>query len=171
MSFDATVNEDMVLFKIGETEYNEPILHNPRITYENGKLYRDYMFAEGISGTIDVPPLTTIARDKIFETLLENGLIDKDKVDTKRKKDKFKDSELIDMVKFYNFDVEQVTEQPMMKQFNSSINQFIHLSSAILRGIVASEQDNTGWRIFLILVLGVILGFFIGTTLTYKGIV
>jgi len=169
--FDATVNNDMIQFKIGETEYNEPILYSPRITYEKGKIYRDYIYAEGISGTIDIPPLTLEMRDKIFNILLEHNLIDKDKVDTQEKRDKFKDSELFELVKFYNFDIEQIIEKPMMKQFNSSINQFIHLGNAILRGIQLSEQSFSTWRIFLVLILGTLLGFFMGWSLTLKGVI
>ena len=77
-SFPCIVERDTVKFNIGETEFNEPILHTPRVKYDKktGKFFRSYKYAEGV-GTVEVPPLLESDKKKIVETLLQKNVIPK----------------------------------------------------------------------------------------------
>lgn len=161
--YPCTVNQGMVQFKIDETEYNEPITCNPRLEYRKNQLYRTYLFAEGIGGTIDVPPLTKDMRDKIIEVLRENRLISEDK-------DDYTDDELFNIVTFYNFDVAQLTEQPMMKMFNNALNQFAYLGNALIEGIYR-EKTGGKWGTFVLCIISLGLGFFMAWSLSQKGVI
>ena len=123
------------------------------------------MFAEGLSGTIDIPPITREMRNKIFDILKENKLIS-DEVDETQ----FSDADMFNLVSYYNFDIEVISEMPMMKSFNSSLNSVSHLSQEIIRGIRSAEGGG-GWRTFLLFAVGTILGFFVGWSLTLKGVI
>ena len=160
-----TVNNDMVQFSLGETEYNEPITSNPRIEYEGGQVYRTFLYAEGITGTIDIPPLTKQMRDKIVEILVENKLIDSKKTPPET----ITDEELFGIVSYYQFDIEIMSEKPMMKEFNSSLNHFVNLSNEIMKGI-KRDEGGSKWGMVIISFIMLVLGIAIGSLLEVKGV-
>jgi len=171
-SFPCTIERDTVKFLIGETNYTEPILHHPRVKYNKKmhKFYRSYKYAEGI-GMVEVPPLMDEDKRKIVETLLKNNVIPK-----KQQHDNFNDytdKELFQWVKFYNFDIEQITDKPMSNAFVMVVNMFTSMTTALINA-VGSEMTNRGTsnlaRIAWIIV-GIIMGFGFAWALTLKGVI
>lgn len=169
-SFPCMIERDTVKFTIGETEYTEPILHHPRVKYDKikHKFFRSYKYAEGM-GMVEVPPLMEEDKRKIVETLLKNNVIPKN-----RQHDNFNeytDKELFQWVKFYNFDVEQITDKPMSNAFVMTINMFTSMTTALINA-VGSEMTNKGTsnlaRIAWV-VVGVMIGFGFAWALTLKG--
>ena len=164
--YDCTVNNDMVQFIINETEYNEPIVQKPRIELNKGDIYRTYLFAEGVTGTIEVPPLSDEKRKEIVEILKSRMIIS-----PKDKREEFTDDELREFVTFYNFDVDGITDNSQTKMFGVGMNATGHLINAIIRGINRDSQEGSNFRTFLILLVGAIMGFFMGYALTLKGVI
>lgn len=164
--YDCTVNNDMIQFRIGESEFNEPIIEKPRIEYAKGEIRRTYMFAEGIVGTVEVPSLSDEKKEEIIGILKERKIISPN--DTK---DEYSDDELLEYVAFYQFDIDHVTYNPQMKNFAVTMNATGHLINGIVKGLKNLESDGGLFRTFLILVLGAILGFFVGYALTLKGVI
>lgn len=166
-SFDAVVEKDMVLFMVGETEYREPIIAKPRLTVkvEGGKeqIYRTYLYAEGL-GSTDIPPLTTKGREAIKDVLIANNIIDEDKVDN------FDDNELMEFVMFYNFDVEQLQDKPMLRAFSTSMNMYANTMEFINKNMKAlNEQGGSNMKFLLIGLLFFGFGMFAGLYLATKG--
>lgn len=161
----AVVNDDMVQFTYKENEFNEPILTYPRIQLYRGKLVRTYHFAEGLTGTIDAPEPTETTKEDILEILLENGLIDSKKKETLLDDD----DKFLEEIRFYNFDIDQGDIHAFQRTFNASVNTFPKLINDLSSGIKRPSEMTT-FRIFLVLLVGVLLGLFMGTTLTYKGV-
>jgi hypothetical protein len=171
-TFPCAIERDTVKFIIGETEYTEPILHHPRVKYDKikHKFYRSYKYAEGI-GMVDVPPLMEEDKRKIVETLIKNNVIPK-----KSQKDNFNDytdKELFQWVKFYNFDIEQITDKPMSNAFVMVVNMFTSMTTALINA-VGAEMTNKGTsnlaRIAWVIV-GILMGFGFAWALTLKGVI
>lgn len=164
--YDCTVNNDMVQFKIGETEYNEPIVETPRIEYAKNKIFRTYLYAEGFTGTIEVPNITDEQKATIIKILKDRKIISPN--DTK---EEYSDDELLEYVSFYNFDIDNIKMNPKMKNFAVTMNATGHLINTIVTGLRALEDNGTMFKTFLILLLGALLGFFAGYALTLKGVI
>lgn len=171
-SFSCMIERDTVKFIIGGTEYTEPILHHPRVKYDKirHKFFRSYKYAEGI-GMVEVPPLMEEDKRKIVETLMKNNVIPK-----KQQHDNFNDytdKELFQWVKFYNFDIEQITDKPMSNAFIMVVNMFTSMTTALINA-VGSEMTNKGTsnlaRIAWIIV-GIIMGSGFTWALTLKGVI
>lgn len=171
-SFPCVVDRDTVKFMIGETEYNEPILHHPRVKYDKktSRFYRSYKFAEGV-GMVEVPPLPENDKKKIFDYLINNNVIPKK--DRKNSYDDYTDNELMQYIKFYNFDVEQITDKPMANAFVMTVNMFTSMTTALISA-VGSDLQNKGTsnlaRVAYIIV-GVFMGFGFAWALTLKGVI
>ena len=166
-SFPAVIEKDIAIFKIGETEYREPIISKPRLRVKkkDGKerIFRTYLYAEGL-GSIDVPPLTTKGREAIKNVLIANNIIDEEKVDN------FDDNELIEFVQFYNFDIEQLQDKPMLRAFSTSMNMYASTMEFINTNMKALTKNDGGTlRILLVGLLFFGLGLFAGLYLATKG--
>ncbi len=109
--FACIVEKDIAKFTIGDSEYQEPITHHPRIEYDKEKkvIFRTFLFAEGV-GMVDVPPLTKTDREKIITTMKQYDILEKKEDGTE-----YTDEELMSMIMFYNFDIEQVLDKPVLK--------------------------------------------------------
>jgi uncharacterized membrane protein YuzA (DUF378 family) len=171
-SFPCTIAMNAVSFKIGEAEYNEPILHHPRVKYDKikHKFYRSYKYAEGI-GMVEVPPLMEEDKRKIVETLVKNKVIPKNKQHDNF--DDYTEKELIQWVKFYNFDIEQITDKPMSNAFVMVVNMFTSMTTALISA-VGSDMMNRGTsnlaRVAWVIV-GILMGFGFAWALTLKGVI
>lgn len=171
-SFPCLVDRNTIKFNIGETEYNEPILHHPRVKFDKktGKFYRSYKYAEGL-GTIDVPPLIESDKVKIINYLIANNVIPKEK--RKDKISDYTDNELMQYIKFYNFDIEQITDRPMANAFVMTVNMFTSMTTALISA-VGNDLQNKGTsniaRVAYIIV-GALVGFGFAWALTLKGVI
>lgn len=166
-----TVNRDMIQFVIDETEYNEPVLTYPRITYEGGKVYRDFMFAEGLSGTVDIPDAPEEIKGLILKALKDNGLIPQEDVAIIEGDDKEKSQKkMAEYIGFYNFDIEQGDIHAVMKVFNTSINQLPYFIDELAYGI-EQEGGESNFMTFAKVLVGILIGFFAGWALSLKGII
>lgn len=163
--YDCTPKKDTIEFEIDENEYSEPILHHPRIEYRKGKIFRTYLFAEGIGGTVEVPPLTEEDRDKIIKWGREYNILGK------KKTKKYTDDELLNALKYYNFDIEQVLDKPMPKAFTTSINAFQHLVGGLIHDLKMLEGGTSNKYTFAVWFVGMVMGFFIAYSLTLKGVI
>ena len=175
--FPCEVSMSTIKFMINANVYNEPILHHPRIHFDKviSKFFRDYMYAEGI-GTVDVPPLILEDKRKIVETLIANKImpeIEQHRKDGKKKSfDEYSDGELINYVRFYNFDIEQITDRPMMNSFIVGVNMFTSMVSEIVneaRNMDGKGSSNLVKLVFVI--VGVFIGFGFAWALTLKGVI
>lgn len=171
-SFPCLVERDTVKFKIGETEFNEPILHHPRVKYDKktGKFYRSYKYAEGL-GTVEVPPMLEDDKRKIVEHLMKNNVIPK-----KEQKATYKDytdSELMQYIKFYNFDIEQITNRPMANAFVMTINMFTSMTTALISAVGSdlSSRGTSNLARVAYIIVGVCIGFGFAWALTLKGVI
>ncbi len=160
------VEMDVANFKIGETEYEEPILFNPRIEYVSGQIYRTFLFAEGI-GMVDVPPMTKDIREKIINYLVTNEIIKEE--DKKDEYDKYTDEDLSNYVKFYNFDIEQITDRPIMKSFSTGMNAFVHLVNGLISSLDKLSGEPSNMYKLSLFVVGGIVGFFMSWAFSLKG--
>lgn len=175
--FPCEINMNTIKFIIGANEYNEPILHHPRVHFDKtlNKFFRDYMYAEGI-GTVDVPPLLQPDKKKIVETLLTNNIIPETEQKLKNGKMKsfsdYSDTELIGYVRFYNFDIEQITDRPMMQSFVTGVNMFSSMVKEIInetRNMGGTGSSNIVKLVFVI--VGIFIGFGFAWALTLKGVI
>jgi len=175
--FPCEVNMSTVKFIINTNEYNEPILHHPRVHFDKtlNKFFRDYMYAEGI-GTVDVPPLLQPDKKKIVETLLMNNIIPDAEKTFKNGKSKsfadYSDTELISYIRFYNFDIEQITDRPMMNSFVTGVNMFSSMVKEIVnetRNMQGNSSSNLVKLVFVI--VGIFIGFGFAWALTLKGVI
>ena len=169
--YPCVIGQEDATFMIGETTYTEPIIYNPRIEYVNGKIYRTFLFGEGI-GMIEVPPIPDKDREKIFGYLKEHDIIPEDEL---KKKPSYKDwdaTELITYCKFYNFDVEQITDKPIMKSFTTSLNFFVSMLNTI-SGIVGDLEgaEYSNMAKIVLYVVGFLSGTFFGVILQMKGVI
>lgn len=177
-TFPCIVDRTSLKFTIGETEYSEPILHHPRIKFDKkrGKFVRSYKYAEGI-GTVEVPPLTESDKTKLVMYLIENKVIPEEqqklKGGTTKKVKDYTDEELIKYVKFYNFDIEQITERPISNAFVMTVNMFTSMTTSLISAVA---QDLTGKgtsnlaRIAWVIV-GILIGFGFAWALSLKGVI
>ena len=165
------IGQEDATFLIGETTYTEPIIYNPRIEYRSGKIYRTFLYGEGI-GMIDVPPIPDKDREKIFAYLKEHEIIPKDILKDKPSYEDWSPTELIEYCKFYNFDVEQITDKPIMKSFTTSLNFFVSMLNTI-SGIVGEMEggDYSNMAKIVIYVIGFLSGTFFGVILQMKGVI
>ena len=85
----------------------------------------------------------------------------------------YTDAELINYVKFYNFDIEQITSRPMANAFIMSMNMFTSMATSLISA-VGSDLKNRGTsnlaRVAYILV-GIFIGFGFAWALTLKGVI
>lgn len=167
--YECEVGKEEVSFKIDETKYNEPIIYNPRIEYKKGIVYRTFLFAEGI-GNIDIPPLTVGDRDKIIKFLVVKDVIPKD--ERKKSFAEYTDADLIKYIQFYNFDIAQLTDKPMMKAFTTSLNFFVSMIDGLIGRIAKMEEKGySNIAKFIIWVVGVGFGFMMGWAFALKGLI
>ena len=164
--FKAVVNNDMIQFQIEDEEFTEPILTYPRMELYRGKFIRVYHFAEGLTGTIEASEATPDIKMEILNILLENGLID-----AERKEELIKnDEEFLKEIRFYNFDIDQGDIHAIQRTFNASVNTFPKLINDLAKGI-KNPNEMTTFKLFLLGLLCGIAGFFIGYSLTLKGVI
>lgn len=171
-SFPCVVDRDTVKFQIGTTEFNEPILHHPRVKYDKktGRFFRSYKYAEGL-GTIEVPPLLDSDKIKIVEHLIRNNVISK-----KEQHENFKDytdAELMQYIKFYNFDIEQITNRPMANAFVMTVNMFTSMTTALISAVGSDLQSRGTSNLARVayIIVGVAIGFGFAWALTLKGVI
>lgn len=169
--FPCIVERDTIRFTIGKTEFNEPVIHHPRVSFDrqHGSFFRDYMYAEGL-GSVEVPPLPPDDKKKILEHLVSNGIIKLG--DEKKSVKDFTDEELTAYIKFYNFDIEQITERPMGNAFIMTINMFSSMVTSMIQGINTMEGKGTSNIAKLaFVVIGIAIGFGFAWALTLKGVI
>jgi len=169
--YPCIVGQEDATFMIGETSYTEPIIYNPRIEYRGGDIYRTFLFAEGI-GMIEVPPIPEKDREKIFAYLKENDIIPKEELETKPLYSDWESTDLVTYCKFYNFDIEQITDKPIMKSFTTSLNFFVSMLNTI-SGIVGEMEggDYSNMAKIVIYIIGFLSGTFFGVILQMKGVI
>jgi len=161
------VGKEEIAFMIGETVYTEPILYHPRLEIGGKQMFRTYLFAEG-TGMIDVPPLTKEDRNKIIKYLMDQSAVAEDLKD--KELDTWTDIELMSYIQFYNFDIEQITDKPVMKSFNTSMNAFVNLIDGLVQRIKYLEPDKEStFGNLLKHVVGFLVGFGFAWALTLKG--
>lgn len=170
------VVKDTINFNIDDNEYNEPIIHHPRITTYRGEIYRDYHYAEGIGGTIEAPPLTHEDRQTIIDWFVTYGIIDNKTRKSYLKSGTVKDpvwneNKIMTTLKFYNFDIEQVLDKPMPKAFNVAINAYQHLTGGLIKQIQELEGGISNKYTFGVFMVGLLIGFFIAYSFTLKGVI
>jgi hypothetical protein len=166
-TFPATVEKGVVVFNIDESEYREPIISKPRLNVksEGGKdvIYRTFLYAEGI-GTTEIPPLTTKGREAIKKALVDNNILDEEKVE------EYDDNELIEFIKFYNFDIEQIQDRPMLKAFGTQVNMWANVMENVAKNMKAMEKGGTSnLRYLLIGMLFFFFGLFAGVWMKTRG--
>lgn len=169
--YPCTVGHEDCNFNIGETEFTEPIIYNPRIEYKKGKIFRTFMFSEG-AGMIEVPPLPDKDREKIFSYLKSNNVIPENLLKDKPNYNDWSTNELMEYIKFYNFDIEQITDKPILKSFTTSLNFFVSMINN-LSGIVGSMEGAEYSNIakIAIYLVGFLSGTFFGVLLQMKGVI
>lgn len=164
--FPCEVEKDIAKFKLGENEYREPIIAKPRLRIKKvdgvEKIFRTFMYAEGI-GFTDVPPLTSKGREAIKASLINNNIIDAEIIN------EYDDDELIEFVQFYNFDIEQITDKPMLRAFSTSMNMFASTMEYINKNIRTNQQQGSTIRYLLIGLLFFGFGLMAGLYLATKG--
>jgi uncharacterized protein YktA (UPF0223 family) len=174
--YPCTIEKSIIKFKIDETEYSEPILHFPRVEHDkkSGRVYRTYLYAEGL-GSIDVPALTDEIKGKIIQALIEEGILESKKGEDGKEIENshdFTDEELLNVIHFYNFDIEQVSDKPMQRNFITSMNAFEHLVTSLYKKIASLEaQEYSNFSKFILFIMGGLVGFFMAYSLTLKGMI
>lgn len=163
--YKCTIEKEIANFDIDDSEYSEPIIYHPRIEYEKGTIYRTYMFAEGL-GSVDVPPLLPTDKKKIIEHLVRHDIIPEDE-----QKKKYSDEDLIKYIRFYNFDIEQITDKPIMKSFSVSMNAWEHLLDGLANIIQGMEEGTSNIKVLAWVLVGVLIGFGFAWALTLKGVI
>jgi hypothetical protein len=169
--YPCSIGQEDATFMIGETPYTEPIIYNPRIEYRGGKIFRTFLFGEGI-GMIEVPPIPEKDREKIFAYLKEHEIIPKDELEKKPSYTDWTSPDLVTYCKFYNFDVEQITDKPILKSFTTSLNFFVSMLNTI-SGIVG-EMEESGYSNMakiVLYVVGFLSGTFFGVIIQMKGVI
>lgn len=165
--YPAKIDKSIIKFKIGESEYQEPVLYFPRIERDKGgTTYRTYLYAEGL-GTVDIPPLTSKDRKSIIETLKMSEILEEED----REKE-LTDDELIRYVNYYNFDIEQLTDKPANKDYVGSMNAFEHLVGALIKKIgLLDKLEYSNFAKFMLFMMGGVTGFFMAYSLALKGVI
>jgi hypothetical protein len=169
--YPCVIGQEDASFMIGETSYTEPIIYNPRIEYRSGKIFRTFLFGEGI-GMIEVPPIPDKDREKIFSYLKEHEVIPKDKLKEKPTYKEWESADLVTYCKFYNFDIEQLTDKPILKSFTTSLNFFVSMLNTIA-GIVGEMEEGgySNMAKIVIYVVGFLSGTFFGVIIQMKGVI
>jgi hypothetical protein len=169
--YPCIIGQEDATFEIGDTSYTEPIIYNPRIEYVRGKIFRTFLYGEGI-GMIDIPPIPEKDREKIFSYLKENEIIPKEELDRKPTYKEWTSVDLVTYCKFYNFDVEQITDKPIMKSFTTSLNFFVSMLNTI-QGIVGEMEggDYSNMAKIVLYVVGFLSGTFFGVIIQMKGVI
>jgi hypothetical protein len=167
--FPATIDKQTMSFEIGEAKYREPITAKPRLKIKNvngiDKIFRTFLYAEGL-GTVDVPPLTVKGREAIIQVLKDNQVMEK-----KEDGSEYTDDELIEFIQFYNFDIEQITDRPMLRAFSTQMNMFSTTMEMVHTNLrkISGEGGTSMWRIVIICLTVFFFGLFAGAYLTGKG--
>ena len=157
--YPCEVGKDKITFTIDESEYTEPITVHPRLGMIEKKMKRTYLFAEGI-GLIDVPPLTREDKEKILKHLTDTKAISKKSALGKKSVDDWTEMELMQFIKFYQFDIEQVLDRPMANAWKNTGHA---LSSSVDRISQRNRQIDTAGQTSNIAKLAwVIVGILIG---------
>jgi len=165
--YPCEVGKEEIQFMINDTVYTEPILYHPRLEMNSSQMFRTYLFAEG-TGMIDIPVLTRSDRNKIIKYLMDQDAVAEDLKD--KELDTWTDTEIITYIQFYNFDIEQITDKPVMKSFNTSMNAFVNLIDGLIQRIKYLEPNNEStFSNLLKYVIGILIGFGFAWALTLKG--
>ena len=80
------------------------------------------------------------------------------------------DGEILTYCQFYNFDIQQITDKPIIKSFNTSMNAFVNIVEGLIARIKYLEpnQEST-FTSLMKYVIGVLVGFGFAWALTLKG--
>ena len=153
------VGKDEISFEIDSVKYTEPITVHPRLGMIEKKMKRTYLYAEGI-GLIDVPPLTREDKEKILKYLIDTKAIKKTSALGKKSIDDWTEMELMQYIKFYQFDIEQVLDRPMAnawKETGHALKSSVDRISQRNRQMDKSGQtSNIGKLAFI--VVGILIG-------------
>ncbi len=165
--YPCIIEKDIAKFDIEGVSYQEPITHHPRLEYDKEKkiIYRSYLFAEGV-GIVDVPPLTKEDRGKIITTLRQYDILEKKDDGTT-----YTDEDLMNMVVFYNFDIEQVLDKPVLKSYSVSMSGLEHFIDELRKQITRLEGGESNMKTFLKIISGFLIGFGFAWALTLKGLI
>jgi len=170
--YKCTVDKSSIIFKIGETQYSEPILYNPRIEEtEEGRLRRVFMFAEGI-GNVDTPNLTQHELNMIWDYYIKNNVVDADsKEDYQDDKGLWINEKILEKVRFYNFEIEQILDKPTPKAFNVAMSAFENTVRNLIKEIERLESGVSARYTVGLFFISFLVGFGIAWALTLKGLI
>lgn len=170
--YKCIVDKSSLKFKIGEIEYSEPILYNPRIEEtEEGRLRRVFMFAEGV-GNVDTPELTQNELKSIWDFYIKNNVIDKDsESDYKDSEGKWINEKILEKVRFYNFEIEQILDKPTPKAFNVAMSAFENTVRNLIKEIERLESGVSARYTVGLFFISFMVGFGIAWALTLKGLI
>jgi hypothetical protein len=157
--YPCTVGKGEITFDIEDSNYTEPITVHPRLGMIGGKMKRTYLFSEGI-GLIDVPPLTREDKEKILKHLVDANVIESDSDLEKKSIDDWTEMDLMQYIKYYQFDIEQVLDKPMANAWKETGRA---LASSVDRISQRNRQMDTSGQTSNVAKLGyIVVGILIG---------